>query len=140
MKYITLLLGIMVTAAVLNGCSASKEATTHIMERDIGGKLIHDRVTIKPGGSYEECIELGPGLVFDYEYDASEFVNFNIHYHAETGLYYPVNSMGVRFGKGTIDPEKHIFYTQDQDNYCLMWENLNDLSLEVSYKCVLRKK
>ncbi|MBI4682675.1 MAG: hypothetical protein HY757_06195 [Nitrospirae bacterium] len=140
MKYIKILLLLCIVPIVLSGCSAAKTKTADIPGKDNGQKLVHDTVTIKASGSYEECIELRPGQVFDYEFDASDFVNFNIHYHAESGIQYPVNSQGVRFGKGAIDPGAHKFYTEEQENYCLMWDNLNDGTVKVSYKYVLRKK
>jgi len=102
--------------------------------------LVHDSVTIKASGSYEECIELRPGLVFDYDFDASDFVNFNIHYHAEDGIHEPVENKGVKFGKGRIDPSTHNFFTEEQESYCLMWDNLNDGPVQVSFKCVLEQK
>lgn len=140
MNYIKILMLLTLLPAVMIGCSASKAKTTHILERDIGGEIVHDTVTIRPSGSYEECIELRPGLVFDFEFDTSDFVNFNIHYHADSGMHYPVNNVGVRFGKGTIDPDTFKFHSEEQQNYCLMWDNLNDEPVDVSFRCVLRKK
>lgn len=140
MKYVKILLLLCLVPIVFSGCSAAETKNVQIPEKDIRGELVHNIVTIKESGSYEECIELRPGLVFDYEFDASDFVNFNIHYHAVTGVHYPVSSMGVKFGKGVIDPGMHKFYTEEQENYCMMWENLNDGPIKVSYRCVLRGK
>lgn len=139
-KFIKILLLLYLVPIVLSGCSSAITKTANIPERDTGGKLVHDSITIKASGSYEECIELRPGQIFDYEFDSSDFVNFNIHYHSVTGLYYPVDKKGVRFEKGTLDPGTHPFYTTEQESYCLMWDNLNDGPVEVSYKCVLREK
>jgi hypothetical protein len=125
---------------VLGGCAASREKMSDIPGKDTSGKSVQGSVKIRPSGSFEECIELRPGLVFDYEFDASDYVNFNIHYHAASGLYYPVDKKGVGFLKGTLDPATHSFYAEEQENYCLMWENLNDERVEVSYKGAFRKK
>jgi len=139
-KYIKLLLFLCLALVVLSGCLSAKTKPAHVPENDNRGKLLQDRVTIKASGSYEECIELRPGLIFDYEFEASDFVNFNVHYHAVSGLYYPINSTGVSFGRGTIDPGMHEFYSEEQENYCLMWDNPNDGKVEVSYRGALRKK
>jgi hypothetical protein len=140
MKLIKILLLTCLAPIVLSGCLSANTKPAQSPEKDTGGKLVHDSITIRASGSYEECIELRPGQVFDYEFDSSDFVNFNIHYHSATGLYYPVDNKGVRFEKGTLDPGTHPFYTAEQESYCLMWDNLNDGPVEVSYKCVLREK
>jgi hypothetical protein len=139
-KSINLLLFLVLVSIVPGGCSAPKAKTSHVLKKEMGRELVHDRVKIKAYGSYEECIELRPGQVSDYEFDASDFVNFNIHYHTESGIEYPVDKRGVTFGKGTLDPSGHKFFSSEQENYCLMWENLNDGPAEVTFKCVLRKK
>lgn len=140
MKHVKTLLLLCLVTGFLSGCSSADKNTTHMLEREIGGEMVHDSVTIKPSGSYEECIELRPGLVFDYEFDASDSVNFNIHYHAEDGVHEPVDRKGVTFGKGTIDPGTHTFYTREQESYCLMWDNLNIEPVKVTFRCVLEQK
>jgi hypothetical protein len=111
-----------------------------MLKKEVGGEKIHDTFFVKPGGSYEECIELKPGMVFDYNYDASDFVNFNIHYHAEDEIRFPVKQKGRMGGKGTIDPGQHDYYTEKLNTYCLMWDNVNDEKVEISFECVLKKK
>lgn len=140
MKFIKILLLLGPVLVLFGGCSAPKTKTTHKLEREVGGEIVHDSVRIKSSGSYEECIELRPGLVFDYEFDVSDFVNFNVHYHTEDGIEYPVDKRGVTFGKGTIDPGTHKYFTEEQENYCLMWDNLGDGPVDVTFKCVLRKR
>ncbi len=105
-----------------------------------GLTTINDSVRIKPGGSHEECLELKVGQAFDYSFDASSFVNFNVHYHGDDEVHYPVNDKGVMMGKGIVDPRTHDFYEKDNEFYCLMWDNLNDETIEVSFSCVLRDK
>lgn len=136
MKDIKTILLLFIIPIVLSGCAVTKEKTSDMP----GRKLVQDSVTIRPSGSYEECIELRQGQVFDYEFDASGPVNFNIHYHATTGINYPVDQKGLGFGKGTLDPGTHPFYSAEQEYYCLMWDNLGDERVSVSYKCVVREK
>ncbi len=135
-KVIVLFFILMLTA----GCTGSGDKGSNILKKEVGGNVVHDRFTIKPGRSYEECIELRPGMVFDYDYDASDFVNFNIHYHGEDKEHYPVQKRGTMFGKGTVDPATHDFYTEEQEFYCLMWDNLSEEKIKVSFTCTLKNK
>ncbi len=121
----------------INGCSTSN---TNILHKEADEDIVHDSFTIKAGGSYEECIELKPGQVFDYDYGASNFVDFNIHYHTEDGVQYPDTRKGRMMGQGFIDPGTHDYYTEEQEFYCLMWDNLNDEPVKVSFSCVLKSK
>ena len=122
------------------GCTAPGKKPAHILKKEMGKKVLHKTITIKPARSYEECIELMPGMVIDYDFDASDFVNFNIHYHAEDSVHYPARRKGVKMSKGLIDPGKHDFYTEEQEFYCLMWDNINDEPVKVSFNCTLRMK
>ena len=121
---------------ILSGCSTSQ---SNVLKKSADGEVIHDRFTIKPSRSYEECIEVKPGMVFDYDFDASDFVNFNVHYHAEDDVHYPVSKKGVRMGMGNIDPDTLSYYTEEQEFFCLMWDNVNDEPVKVRFKCVLKK-
>ena len=122
------------------GCSTPGEKTSEILKKEADSNVVHDKFTIRPSGSYEECIELRPGMVFEYDFDASDFVNFNIHYHGEQDLHYPVSRKGVKMGEGMIDPDTHHFYTEEQEFYCLMWDNINIEPVNVSFTCVLKEK
>jgi len=121
---------------VAGGCSSSSS----VLKEEPGADIMQNTLTIKPGGSNEECIELRPGMVFDYRFNASHPVNFNIHYHAEDEVKYPVFQKGILFGRGSIDPGTHDYFTPDQEYYCLMWDNVNEENIKVSFKCVMRNK
>ncbi len=138
MKTLKTMLLFLTLLTIAIGCSTSGEKASGIFKKEVQGEIVHDAFTVGPSGSHEECIELRPGMVFDYEFDASDFINFNIHYHAVDDIHYPVNKKGVRFGKGTIDPGTHNYYTKEQEYYCLMWDNVNDEPVRISFTCVLR--
>ncbi|UCD34180.1 MAG: hypothetical protein JSU90_07710 [Nitrospiraceae bacterium] len=104
------------------------------------GTMVQDRFTVKPSGSYEECIALRPGQTVEYDFNASSFVNFNIHYHGEKDLYYPVTNEGVMMGRGMVDPSTHSYFTPEQEYYCLMWENRGIEPVEISYRCTMTDK
>jgi hypothetical protein len=124
---------------IIIGCAASGDKSSGILKKEPGAEVIHERFTIRPSGSYESCIELQPGMVFDYDFDASDFVDFNVHYHAEDKVHHPVNKTGVMFGKGMVDPATHDFYTEEQEFYCLMWDNPGQERIKVSFSCTLKQ-
>lgn len=123
---------------IIIGCAASGDKSSGILKKEAGREVIHERFTIKPSGSYESCIELQPGMVFDYDFDASDFVDFNIHYHGEDKIHHPVDKRGTMFGKGMVDPATHAFYTEEQEFYCLMWDNPGEERVEVAFSCTLK--
>ena len=111
---------------LLSGC-----ATSGSNEDD--GTSINGTVIIKPSRSFEDCIEVLPGQIMNYSFDASNFVNFNVHYHTENGLYYPVDKKGVMTWKGSLDLQELDYYTDDQEFFCVMWDNLDSVPVVVSF-------
>jgi hypothetical protein len=129
-KIVLLLLSI---ALLTYGC-----ATSDVKEK--GEAAAYDTAKIEPSRSYEECLEVYPGQVLDYSFKASDFVDFNIHYHTEEEIRYPVNEKGVRSGKGSISVDEMEYYTEEQEYLCLMWDNLNWESVKVSFSCQVKSK
>ena len=121
---------------VAGGCSKS----SHFLKEEADAEVVQKTLTIKLGRSSEECIALRPGMVFDYRFNASHSVNFNIHYHAEDEVKYPVFQKGITFGRGSIDPSTQDYFTPDQEYYCLMWDNVSEEDIKVSFKCVMNNK
>ena len=103
-----------------------------------GTSVKYNNVKIKPSGMYEECVEMKPGMSFEYRFDASSPVNFNIHYHTEDAIHYPVQKESVRMDKGMVDPNALSYYTKDQEYFCLMWDNINAEPVDVSYSCTTK--
>jgi len=140
LKPLKIMLLVLSSMLLLNGCSTSDEKASNVLEKEVGAEVVHDKITISPSKSYEECIELRPGMVIDYEFRSSDDVNFNIHYHSEDKIHYPVSEKGVRKGRGVIDPAKHDYYIEEQEFYCLMWDNVSYSRVNVSFKCILKKE
>lgn len=90
---------------------------------------------IQPYRSYEECFELKKGETLEYSYTSSRPLDFNIHYHAMDGLHYPVDEKNLRSHKGELVCSEQKFYTEDQEAFCMMWENHEDafISLQLKY-------
>ena len=140
MKILKITILFCISLLITQGCSTSQKRISNIKDKEAGVETIYNSFKIKSSGSHEECVELKPGQIFDYEYDASNFVNFNIHYHAEDKVHYPASRNGAMMGKGMIDPATHEFFTEEQEFYCLMWDNLNDETITVSFSSTLRNK
>ncbi|MBI4825429.1 MAG: hypothetical protein HY807_03275 [Nitrospirae bacterium] len=90
---------------------------------------------IQPYRSYEECFELKRGETLEYSFTSSRPLDFNIHYHAMDGLHYPVKERNIRSRKGTLVCDEQKYYTEDQESFCMMWENKEEafISLNVKY-------
>ncbi len=80
-------------------------------------------VNVDPHRAYEECVTLLANQVLDYSFEATKPVDFNIHYHAEGGIFYPVSQKNVSSWKGTFSPLEEKGYTEEQEYFCMMWEN-----------------
>lgn len=71
---------------------------------------------IEPGESYEACFQLSADNRLYYEFSSSADLRFNIHYHEDTAVLYPVP---VKL----TSAEKSVFEPQTSKHYCLMWKN-----------------
>ena len=85
--------------------------------------VVKDDIILKPSGSSEECFALKKGQILVYKFKAAKPVDFNIHYHGNDQVHYPVSDSAITADDGIIDPATHHYYTEDQEYYCLMWEN-----------------
>jgi hypothetical protein len=83
-------------------------------------------VTINPSKIYEECIELTPRDVLFYSFKSFEPVDFNVHYHEDGNIIYPV------FKKDSA-AEEGKFYADKEQTYCLMWTNTQTKSVRITY-------
>ena len=71
-------------------------------------------VTLAPGKMHEECARIQAGDQRKYYWKASAPVDFNIHYHQEREVFYPVKRDAMRGDGGT-------FTAKSGQDYCWMW-------------------
>lgn len=71
---------------------------------------------IEPGKSYEACLWLSTGDGVHYEFTSSANLRFNIHYHENDEVRYPVP---VKL----TSKEDAVFESESEHQYCLMWNN-----------------
>ncbi|MFZ3321395.1 MAG: hypothetical protein WA190_03425 [Usitatibacter sp.] len=87
-------------------------AATPAFAEDSAGRKI--AVTIAAGDMHEECMTLKPGDKRAYEWKSDGPLDFNIHYHREPKIFFPVRKDGVRSAHGT-------FTAKSEEGYCWMW-------------------
>jgi len=81
-------------------------------------------VEVPARGFQEHCVRLEAGQRMRYHFTATGEVDFNIHYHRGSAVYYPVKSEGAR--------ARNSAYTAPHaDGYCLMWERRGDEAVRV---------
>ena len=90
-------------------------------------------VSIIPSKFHEDCVELLPGDSLIYSFRTSEPVDFNIHYHENGRIFYPVSKKDVSGQKGEYESTKKQFY-------CLMWTSHQKAPVSLTYSYDIREK
>jgi hypothetical protein len=70
--------------------------------------------TLEPGKIHEECQRLEAGEKRRYHWKSSAPVDFNVHYHRDKEVFYPVKRSLMRGDGGT-------FTAKTAEDYCWMW-------------------
>ena len=81
--------------------------------------------SLAPGAIHEVCTLLLKGESLEYRFEASAPLDFNIHYHTDHEIHYPLRVDAVRMRAGR-------FVAAEGQNYCLMWSNLSTLPVELT--------
>lgn len=71
---------------------------------------------------HEECFRLEAGDERKYQWKSNAPVDFNIHYHKGSEVFYPVKRNLIRGDDGT-------FTAKTGEDYCLMWTAKEALTL-----------
>ena len=71
-------------------------------------------VTLEAQGIHEECMRIEVGEKRRYLWKSDTPVDFNIHYHEQTEVFYPVKRVAMRGDGGT-------FAARTGQDYCWMW-------------------
>jgi hypothetical protein len=74
--------------------------------------------TLEAGKFHEECARLQAGQKRSYSWRSSAPVDFNIHYHGDSEVLYPVKRDAMRGDGGT-------FTAKIGQDYCWMWTARN---------------
>jgi hypothetical protein len=81
--------------------------------------------TIVPDDSYELCLLLAQDQQLYYKFSAPGKLDFNIHYHADHEVFYPVSENQIMDATAT-------YTAQSEQEYCLMWTNQGDTDVPLS--------
>lgn len=80
---------------------------------------------LKSGEMYEECLALTTGDRLDYSFNANKPLVFNIHYHVDEDIFYPVKDAL----RSLIADELQV---SADHRYCLMWTNRSRSRVELN--------
>jgi hypothetical protein len=72
------------------------------------------KATLAPGKIHEECMRLEAGDKRKYHWKSSAPVDFNIHYHKGSEVFFPVKHDGKNGFRST-------FTAKTGEDYCWMW-------------------
>ena len=81
--------------------------------------------TVVPDDSYELCLALAQDQPLHYKFNASRKLDFNIHYHADDEVFYPVTEHQIKDVTAT-------FAAPSEQEYCLMWTNQGETDVLLS--------
>ena len=70
-------------------------------------------VVITAGKIHEKCLALTPPQKFEYRFESTAKVDFNLHYHKGDQVYYPVKL-------DRINAESGMYEVTAKETYCLM--------------------
>ena len=90
-------------------------------------------VVINPAKCHEDCIKVTRGDVLSYSFKTSNPIDFNIHFHEDGKIIYPV------YNKNTVSQEGK-FFPDKEEFYCLMWTNLQTNPVQLIYTYRVDKK
>ena len=76
-------------------------------------------------------MNIGTNQQLTYSFKATSSLNFNIHYHEDKEVYFPVKQDEIADYKGIFNP------TVDHD-YCMMWTNTSKKPVSVDYEFELK--
>ncbi|HDO26325.1 MAG TPA: hypothetical protein ENG95_06760 [Nitrospirae bacterium] len=122
----------------MTGCATTKAEKKVIKKAE--APTIRDEVIVPPSGSYEECLELLPVHIMEYSFTASKPLTFNIHYHTEEDIIYPVLKEEVSEWSGILSVADQDYYDSDQEFFCLMWGNPHTESVKIIFEYKVREE
>ncbi len=107
--------------------ASSNIANAHGEKQTMRESAIKHAFILPPNSNHEECFFLMKGKTLVYEFNAPKLLEFNIHYHSNNRLYYPV------FPE-ILNSVKNFLAIRSAEEYCLMWKNRKDVSVKFKYK------
>jgi len=113
---------IRITAGLLGCLYCVSLAWSHGAEDSHRDRL---ELTIEADDNYELCLALVQGQQLHYAFSTTRKLDFNIHYHVDHEVFYPVSEEQFTATEAT-------FAAQSEQEYCLMWTNPGDANVLLS--------
>ena len=106
-------------------------------------KEFKDVRTVKPGRFTEKCLTLKSKQLFNYKFEATGPVYFNIHYHGKEGREYLIEKHEISSFEKTITEfqyKKAYKGFSKKASLCMLWRNDTDKPVDITVDCVITKK
>lgn len=84
-----------------------------------------DNSVIEPNKAHEVCMKLDEGQKMEYSFKSSKSMSFNIHYHEDDKVNFPVE-------EHLTDSDTNSFTSPIAHGYCMMWTNKNEEAVELN--------
>ena len=84
------------------------------------------KILITPNALHERCFDMQPAQQLLYSYKSSAAVDFDLHYHIDKTIIYPIRK------KNQIHAND-VFIANEMREYCLLWENNSKDKLNIEY-------
>ena len=90
-------------------------------------------LNLRPGKVHESCHKLDAGSKINYSFQVSSETLFNLHYHMDKEIKYPVAEQQALKDSGTV-------YINTTQTYCLMWTNPQEHTVTLRYNIDTAKR
>ena len=87
---------------------------------------LSETALLQPGKIAEPCMVMEEGQRLEFEFLASGDLDFNLHYHEDSAVHFPVNLRNTRGESG-------VFIAPTRRTYCLMWTNRGESNVQLEY-------
>lgn len=115
--------GVLAGVSLLMGAAAARAEVIELQWQDAG--RFERSLTIAPGKFAEICGPLEAGQAVQWSFEADGALNFNVHYHVEKDVRYPVKKENVKRLQGDLSVDS-------RQDYCWMWTNKTTTSTKLS--------
>ena len=86
---------------------------------------VQTKVSFVPGEIHEVCMTLTPPEELHYSFSGTGTLSFNLHYHADNEILYPVEEHLTAAAEDSFAPIT-------EQKYCLMWTNRGPDTIEMA--------
>ena len=111
-------------AAILMVAASAANAELVDIQWSGDGNFQHS-TAVAPGKFVEVCGRLAAGLQVRWQFEAAAPMDFNVHYHQDKEVIYPVKLSAVTSARDALD----VRIAQD---YCWMWSNRSAMSTRLT--------